>query len=166
MFEPGCSSNPEFPIRTRSSQPPGCSSNPEFPIRTRSPQLEPGCSRNPDVTEYRTNPFSPPIVLSSKLMTRTRNQNVPCIAPENRLVELIFGLQIHRVPFIEQDRLHDVPNLRVTPVFTQNIRWVFSSVHVVESENIRTNRFANSVVRQCRVSLVELRVWNHTAVHD
>jgi hypothetical protein len=37
-------------------------------------------------------------------------------------MELISGLQVHRIPFVEENRLQDMPNLRVTPMFTQHVR--------------------------------------------
>ena len=102
------------------------------------------------------------------MVIETTTRNLDVLLVDLFLINLprVFFEDLGSVSFIEEERLHHGPNIRISPMFAQDIRWVTLPWDVGEVHHPRRNRLSNKVVRECIMSLLQPGVRDTTALHN
>lgn len=69
-------------------------------------------------------------------------------------------------PIVEEDRAEDLPNLLISPVFTEDVSRIFVTSKVLEDQHVASDCFPHSMKGKSAVALLQAGVWDGTAFND
>ena len=81
-------------------------------------------------------------------------------------MKLALIIELGRVALKEEKWLEVVPDLRVCPMFAEDISRVENTFEVMHLDELGSNGFANTMKRQCIMALVQLCMRDSRTVYD